>query len=81
MQKSYKVIGSNNAHFHLLNTTIAGEQTPISGYINFFSFIVGDIDYDLEIQMTETVEGREYLFCCLTSDEKCGNVVLEEIKV
>lgn len=81
MQKSYKVIGSNNAHFHLLNTTITGEQTPIAGYSNFYSFIVGEIDYDLEIQMTENLDNKTFLFCCLTSDEKCGNVVLEEIKV
>lgn len=81
MQKSYKVIGSNNAHFHLLNTTITGEQTPIPGYSNFFSFIVGEIDYDLEIQMDDIIAGQKYLWCCLTSDEKCGNVVLEEIKV
>lgn len=81
MQKSYKVVGSNGAHSALMNTVITGEQTPIAGYINFFSFIVGDIDYDLEIQMDNIIAGQKYLWCCLTSEEKCGNVVLEEIKV
>lgn len=79
MQKSYKVVGTNGAHSELMNTVITGEQTPIDGYINFYSFIMGEIDYDLEIQMVDNVGGQEYLFCCLTSDEKCGNVVLEEI--
>lgn len=80
MQKTYKVVGSNGAHAHLLDTIITGKQTPIPGYDQFYSFIMGEIDYDLEIQMVDTVDGQEYLFCCLTSDEKCGNVVLQEIK-
>lgn len=78
MQKYYQVVGSNGAYAHFINTIITGEQTPIAGYNNFYSFIMGEIDYDLEIQMVDNVGGQEYLFCCLTSDEKCGNVVLHE---
>jgi len=80
MQKTYKVVGSNGAHSNLLNTVITGEQTPIVGYDQFYSFVMGEIDYDLEIQMVDIVDGQEYLFCWLTSEENCGRVALQEVE-
>lgn len=75
MTVSYKVVGSNGPHDALLDSTLTGELVEI--YDNFYSFIVGEIDYDLEVQMRKTIDGKDYLFCWLTSEENCGRVALE----
>lgn len=75
MTVSYKVVGSNGPHDALLDSTLTGELVEISD--NFYSLIVGEIDYDLEVQMRKTIDGKDYLFCWLTSEENCGRVVFE----
>lgn len=75
MIASYKVIGTNGPHDKLLNSTLIGELEEI--HQDFYSFIVGEIDYDLEVQMKQTIGGKDYLFCWLTSEENCGRVVFE----
>jgi len=75
MQTSYKVVGSNGPHDALLDSTLTGELVEI--YDNFYSFVVGEIDYDLEVQIEQTIDGKDYLFCWLTSEENCGRVVFE----
>lgn len=83
MQKSYKVVGSNGPHDALLNTTLTGELTllPNLAANEFYSFKVGEIDYDLEIQDTVHKNGETFLFCWLTSEENCGRVCLQPIEI
>ncbi len=78
MQVSYKVIGTNTAQSHLMDQILVGELTDISeSILDFYSFKVGEKDYDLEVQKREILEGKTFLFCWLTDDENCGRVVFE----
>jgi hypothetical protein len=77
MTATYKVVGTNGAHDGILNAILSGQLEELSK--DFYSFIVGGIDYDLEIQDRKNIGGKDYLFCWLTSDENCGRVVLEII--
>jgi len=80
MQVTYKVIGTNTAQSHLLNQTLVGELREAStSILDFYFFKVGDIDYDLEVQKRENLEGKNFLFCWLTDDKNCGRVVFEDL--
>ena len=82
MTKTYKVVGANSAQAHLMNQTLTGELTllPNLAANEFYSFKVGEIDYDLEIQDTVYKNGETFLFCWLTSEENCGRVALQEVE-
>lgn len=84
MQKSYKVVGSNGPHNALLNTIIRGEQEKLADLTEgraLYSFKVGEIDYDLEIQEVLEENNQTFLFCWLTSEENCGRVCLQPIEI
>ncbi len=80
MQVTYKVVGTNTAQSHLLNQTLVGELREVSSNIlDYYYFQVGDVDYDLEVQKRETLDGKNFLFCWLTDDNNCGRVVFEDL--
>ena len=82
MKKSYKVVGSNGIFDHLLNQILVGEQEKLADLTDgreFHSFLVGDIDYDLEIQEILEENGETFLFCWLTDEQNCGRVCLQPV--